>query len=61
MISSKVAFKVHIVHLHFLWELIILSESHFLIIDFPASIILHPFYSLVELVLEHLNSLHWVS
>ena len=62
MIATEIAIEIHIVYLSFLWKLIIDCLSHFFVVDFSiGSIFLHPLNGLIELVLEHLDSIERVS
>ena len=58
MVTTEVAIEIHIVDLSFLGELIINCLSHFFIVDLAiGSIFLHPLDGLIELILEHLDSI----
>jgi len=62
VIATEIAIEIHIVYLSFLWKLIIDCLSHFFVVDFSiGSIFLHPLNGLIELVLEHLDSIERVS
>lgn len=62
MIATEIAIEIHIVDLSFLGELIINCLCHFFIVDFAIGcIFLHPFDSLIELILEHLDRVKRVS
>jgi hypothetical protein len=62
MIATEVAIEIHIVDLSFLGELIINCLCHFFIVDLAiSSIFLHPLDGLIELILEHLDSIKRVS
>jgi S-adenosylmethionine synthetase len=62
MVATEVAIEIHIVDLSFLGELIINCLCHFFIVDLAiSSIFLHPLDGLIELILEHLDSIERVS
>jgi hypothetical protein len=62
MVATEVAIEIHIVDLSFLGELIINCLCHFFIVDLAiSSIFLHPLDGLIELILEHLDSIKRVS
>jgi hypothetical protein len=62
MIATEIAIEIHIVYLSFLWKLIIDCLSHFFIVDLAIGcIFLHPLDGLIELILEHLDSIERVS
>lgn len=57
MVLAKVSFKVDVVYLDLLGEILICLNSHLATL---ASVILHALNILVELVLEQLDCLNWI-
>ena len=59
MIAPKVAFETHIVSLSLGWESFVILH-HLVWVGVLAGVILDVLDLLVELVLEHAHSVHWI-